>query len=43
MRPQKVSEDDLMESLSKTFRAFGYEAASLKELSDETGLKKASL
>lgn len=43
MRPQKVSENDLMESLSKTFRAFGYEGASLKELSDETGLKKASL
>lgn len=43
MRPQKVLENDLMEGLSKTFRAFGYEGASLKELSDETGLKKASL
>lgn len=43
MRPQKVLDNEVMLGLSKVFRALGYEGASLKELSEETGLKKASL
>ncbi|TYA74750.1 TetR/AcrR family transcriptional regulator [Seonamhaeicola marinus] len=43
MRPQKVLEDDILVGLTQVFRARGYEGASLKELADATGLKKASL
>jgi AcrR family transcriptional regulator len=43
MRPQKVQDIDIMTSLVKTFRSKGYEGASLAELAQSTGLKKASL
>lgn len=43
MRPQKVSEEEILTSLTKVFRAKGYEGASLQELATATGLKKASL
>lgn len=43
MRPQKINNEELLISLTKVFRARGYEGTSLKELSDVTGLKKASL
>lgn len=43
MRPQKINDEELLISLTKVFRARGYEGTSLKELSDVTGLKKASL
>ena len=43
MRPQKVQDIDIMTSLVKTFRSKGYEGASLTELAQSTGLKKASL
>ncbi|SDL51870.1 DNA-binding transcriptional regulator, AcrR family [Catalinimonas alkaloidigena] len=43
MRPQKVSDHDVLAALAETFRAKGYEGASLKELSEATGLQKASL
>ncbi|WKB82459.1 TetR/AcrR family transcriptional regulator [Cellulophaga lytica] len=43
MRPQKVLDKEILNGLTKIFRSRGYEGASLKELSDATGLKKASL
>jgi len=43
MRPQKVLDDDVLAGLTRVFRARGYEGASLKEIAEETGLKKASL
>ncbi|PIB34097.1 TetR family transcriptional regulator [Reichenbachiella sp. 5M10] len=43
MRPQKINDEELLVSLTKVFRARGYEGTSLKELSDVTGLRKASL
>ncbi|WP_459209656.1 TetR/AcrR family transcriptional regulator [Aquimarina rhabdastrellae] len=43
MRPQKVLDKEILEGLTKVFRSKGYEGASLKELSEATGLKKASL
>lgn len=43
MRPQKIVDSDLLISLSKVFRAKGYEGTSIAELSEGTGLKKASL
>lgn len=43
MRPQKVQDIDIMTGLVKTFRSKGYEGASLTELAQSTGLKKASL
>lgn len=43
MRPQKVQDIDMMNSLVKTFRSKGYEGTSLAELATSTGLKKASL
>ncbi|TDT46992.1 AcrR family transcriptional regulator [Maribacter spongiicola] len=43
MRPQKVLDEEILTGLTKVFRAKGYEGASLKDLSDATGLKKASL
>jgi len=43
MRPQKVNDEELITTLSKIFRTHGYEGTSIKDLSDSTGLKKASL
>lgn len=43
MRPQKVLDIEILTGLTKVFRSKGYEGASLKELSEATGLKKASL
>lgn len=43
MRPQKVLDNDILIGLTKVFRSNGYEGASLKELAEATGLKKASL
>ncbi|MCB4799976.1 TetR/AcrR family transcriptional regulator [Neotamlana laminarinivorans] len=43
MRPKKVVDKDMLIGLSKVFRDKGYEGASLKELAEITGLKKASL
>ncbi len=43
MRPQKVLDDEILAGLTKVFRSKGYEGASLKELAEATGLKKASL
>ncbi len=43
MRPQKVLDTEILIGLTKVFRSKGYEGASLKDLSDATGLKKASL
>lgn len=43
MRPQKVLDEDMLEGLTKVFREKGYEGASLKDLAEVTGLKKASL
>ncbi|MBW8243632.1 TetR/AcrR family transcriptional regulator [Muricauda oceani] len=43
MRPQKIQDEELLSALSNVFRTKGYEGASLKELSEATGLQKASL
>lgn len=43
MRPQKVLDTEILVGLAKVFRSKGYEGASLKELAEATGLKKASL
>jgi len=43
MRPQKIQDGELLAALSDVFRNKGYEGASLKELSEATGLQKASL
>ncbi len=43
MRPKKVEDVAILESLAEVFRSKGYEGASLKDLSEATGLKKASL
>lgn len=43
MRPQKVLDNEVFSALTKVFRAKGFEGASLKEIADATGLKKASL
>lgn len=43
MRPQKVLDQEVFIALTKVFRDKGFEGASLKEISDATGLKKASL
>ena len=43
MRPQKVLDNEILDGLSQVFRSKGYDGASLKDLSDATGLKKASL
>jgi len=43
MRPQKVLDEDMLEGLAKIFRSKGYEGASLTDLAEATGLKKASL
>ncbi len=43
MRPQKVLDEEILIGLTKVFRSKGYEGASLQELAEATGLKKASL
>ena len=43
MRPQKVQDTEMLQGLMAVLRSRGYDGASLKELSDSTGLKKASL
>lgn len=43
MRPQKVLDIEILTGLTKVFRSKGYEGASLKDLAEATGLKKASL
>lgn len=43
MRPQKVLDKEILAGLTKVFRSKGYEGASLNELAEATGLKKASL
>lgn len=43
MRPQKVLDIEILSGLTKVFRAKGYDGASLAELAEATGLKKASL
>ena len=43
MRPQKVEDKQVLDGIIKVFRSKGYEGASLAELADTIGLKKASL
>ncbi|WP_299898196.1 TetR/AcrR family transcriptional regulator [uncultured Aquimarina sp.] len=43
MRPVKVDDQQLIEGLNQVFRTKGYEGASLNELAEGAGLKKASL
>ncbi|CAM4120456.1 TetR/AcrR family transcriptional regulator [Zobellia roscoffensis] len=43
MRPQKVLDKEIVEKLVCVFRSNGYDGASLSELAEKTGLKKASL
>jgi len=43
MRPPKVLTTEILVGLATVFRSRGYEGASLKELAEATGLKKASL
>ena len=43
MRPQKVSDQQLTESMLEVLRAKGYDGSSLNELAAVGGLKKASL
>ncbi|MEM8848354.1 MAG: TetR/AcrR family transcriptional regulator [Bacteroidota bacterium] len=43
MRMVKVSDQDILGGLMSVFRSKGYDGASLNELAEATGLKKASL
>jgi len=43
MAHAKVSDEDLMHALTDVFRTHGYEGASLRQISEATGLEKASL
>ena len=43
MRPQKINDTQLFDRLLSTFRAKGYDGASLNDLASAAGLKKASL
>lgn len=43
MRPQKVSEKELLAGLMSVLRSKGYDGASLNELAEAAGLQKASL
>ncbi|MGY6650510.1 TetR/AcrR family transcriptional regulator [Wenyingzhuangia sp. IMCC45574] len=43
MRPQKVNDAELLGRLMSVIRSKGYDGASLNELADASGLKKASL
>jgi AcrR family transcriptional regulator len=43
MAVNKVPEDVLLEKIAEVFRLYGYEGASIRLLSDATGLERASL
>ena len=43
MRPQKVDDQQLMTGLMEVIRSKGFEGASMQDLAEATGLKKASL
>jgi AcrR family transcriptional regulator len=43
MRPQKVTDQNLLEGLMSVIRSKGYDGSSLNDLANSTGLKKASL
>ena len=43
MRPQKISDQQLIKSMLEVIRAKGYDGSSLDELANSGGLKKASL
>ena len=43
MRPQKIDDNTLLTGLNSVLSAKGYEGASLNELANSSGLKKASL
>lgn len=43
MRPQKISEEDLIDAIYVTMKTYGYEGTSMNDLEEATGLKKASL
>lgn len=43
MRPQKIEDRELLDKLFAVIRAKGYDGASISELAELTGLKKASL
>ncbi len=43
MRPPKVDNEEMLQGLMSVLRAKGYDGASLNELSEAAGLKKASL
>ena len=43
MRPQKITNQDLLTALLATIRSKGYDGASMKDLETASGLKKASL
>ena len=43
MRMAKVSDQEILTGLMSVFRSKGYDGASLNELAEATGLKKASL
>ena len=43
MRPQKVDDEALMEKMIPLFRSKGYDGTSMQDISEATGLKKASL
>ena len=43
MRPTKVDQEELMEGLMSVFTKKGYDGASLNDLAESSGLKKASL
>lgn len=42
-RPRKIEKDDALEAAMQAFWAKGYEATSMQDLMDATGLKKGSL
>jgi len=43
MRPQTINDTNLVDALGGGFSRYGYEGASLRRLSEASGLKKASL
>lgn len=43
MRPQKISDGELLDKMLDVFRNNGFEGSSMQDLADATGLKKPSL
>ena len=43
MRAPKISDEDLLERLTRVFQDYGFEGASLSRISEATGLERASL